>query len=362
MPSVSHLTVRGFKSIAALERFELGSLNVLIGPNGAGKSNLLGVFRMMASMSHRRLQVFVAQEDGPDALLFQGREETPSIEIEYEVGDHAYYAGFEAVGQHLAFTHEGSRLEARSISLGGGGNYESNVLAPEGAEIGAIATFLRERVADWRVFHFSNTNTNAKIRQAQPVRDNVRLHPDGSNLGPFLRHLRERYPESHRSIADSIRLVAPYFGDFHHRAQPGERVELEWYERSDQEPLPSRILGPRQLSDGLLRFICLSTLLNQPVELQPDPILIDEPELGLHPVALAVLAELLDRASEARQVIVSTQSAGLINDFKPEDVVVVERHNGASSFRRVDAESLSVWLDDYALGDLWMMNVIGGRP
>lgn len=360
MSSVSYLTVRGFKSIAALERFELGSLNVLIGPNGAGKSNLLGVFRMLSAMAHRRLQVFVAQEDGPDALLFQGREETPVIEIEYEVGKHAYYAGFEPAGLHLTISHEGSRSETRSISLGGG--YESNVLVPEGAEIGAIASFLRERIAGWRVYHFSNTTTNAKIRQAQPVRDNVRLHQDGSNLGPFLRYLRERYPASHRSIVDSIRLVAPYFGDFYYRSNPGERVELEWCERSDQETLSNRILGPRQLSDGLLRFICLSTLLNQPVELQPDPILIDEPELGLHPAALAILAALLDRASEARQVIVSTQSAALVNDFRPEDVVVAERQDGASSFRRVDPESLSMWLDDYALGDLWMMNVIGGRP
>jgi predicted ATPase len=116
------------------------------------------------------------------------------------------------------------------------------------------------------------------------------------------------------------------------------------------------------LSDGTLRFICLATLLLQPSGLQPDTILVDEPELGLHPYALVVLASLLQQASEKKQIIVSTQSVELVNQLTPGDVIVTERHDGASVFHRLDAERLKEWLEEYSLGELWKMNVVGGRP
>lgn len=153
-------------------------------------------------------------------------------------------------------------------------------------------------------------------------------------------------------------MVAPFFGDFVYRREPGERVDLEWFQAGD----PDTPMSPRQLSDGTLRFICLATLLLQPVQLQPDPILIDEPELGLHPFALVLLGELLRQAAEQRQLIVSTQSVDLVNELSPEDIVVVSLKKGASTFERFDAEQLQDWLADYTLGELWKMNVIGGRP
>ena len=153
-------------------------------------------------------------------------------------------------------------------------------------------------------------------------------------------------------------MVAPFFKDFLHRDDPGERVEVEWLEEDD----PDTPRGPLQLSDGTLRFICLTTLLLQPPGLQPDAILVDEPELGLHPYALVILAGLLRQASERKQIIVSTQSVELINQLEPEDIVVTERREGASVFKRLDARHLSEWLEEYALGELWKMNVVGGRP
>ena len=135
-------------------------------------------------------------------------------------------------------------------------------------------------------------------------------------------------------------------------------MELEWFHADD----PDTVLGPRQLSDGTLRFICLSTLLLQPVELQPGLILVDEPELGLHPFAVTLLAEMLQRASDSRQIIVSTQSADLVSELDPEDVLVVDRKEGASTFTRLNPDDLEEWLEDYALGDLWKMNILGGRP
>lgn len=329
-------------------------MNVLIGPNGAGKSNLLDLFRMFAAMASGRLRLFVAKQDGPDALLHRGRKHAPDMEIELAFANVAYRAGLTAVGDHLVLTHEET-----SLHWVGRGHYESDLALAERTDADPYARYLREAMSEWRVYHFHDTSTGAGMRQAQPVRDNLQLHSDGSNLAPFLRHIRERHPENYRQILHTVRLAAPYIEDFLYREEPGERVDLEWLEHGLEQ---GRTFGPRQLSDGTIRFTCLATLLLQPAHMQPSTILIDEPELGLHPAAITTLAALLSRASEARQVIVSTQSVDLLNEMRPEDVVVAERRNDASVFRRLDLDQLAEWLNDYALGELWTMNTFGGRP
>jgi predicted ATPase len=133
---------------------------------------------------------------------------------------------------------------------------------------------------------------------------------------------------------------------------------LEWTERGR----PDTPWKAHVLSDGTLRFICLATLLLQPPQLMPDIILIDEPELGLHPYAINLLAQMLKRAAETKQVIVSTQSVELLNAMAPEDVVVAGRDNGATTLKRLDSADLTDWLEDYSLGELWKRNVLGGRP
>ena len=353
MPSVTHLTVRGFKSIAALERFELGSLNVLIGSNGAGKSNLLDLFRIFGALASGRLRLFVAKGDGPDAMLHRGRKHTSQMEIELAFPDLTYRAGLTAVGDHLVLTHEETNL-----GWVGKGHHESDLSAPERTESDPHARFLRDAMSGWRVYHFQDTTSDAGMRQSWPTRDNIQLHSTGRNIAPFLRRIKERHPDNYRQILDTVRLAAPFIDNLLYREDVGERVALEWLQR-DIEP---GILGPRQLSDGTIRFICLATLLLQPVQMQPSTILIDEPELGLHPAAVSVLAAHLDRASEARQVIVSTQSVDLLSEMQPDNVVVVERRDGASVFRRPDWDQLSEWLEDHSLGDLWLMNTLGGRP
>ena len=358
MSSVTHLTVRGFKSIAVLERFELGSLNVLIGPNGSGKSNLLDVFRLLAAIAGGRLQLFVAREDKPDALLYRGRDHTDELTVECAFGDQAYAATLTAVGNHMVFMREQTMLGSHNNPLGSG-HYESNLAAPEKTEADVIARFLTEAMAEWRVYQFHNTSINAAIRQSQPLRQNLSLHEDGGNLAPFLRFLRERHPDDYRPIIETVRLAAPYFGDFVHREDPGEHVGLEWFMRDVGQ---GHALGPRQLSDGTLRFIALVTLLSQPTQLQPNPILIDEPELGLHPFALTLLAELLEAASLSRQIVVSTQSADLVNEFEAKNIITVGFRNGQSAFERPDEYQLREWLEEYGLGDLWRMNVVGGSP
>ena len=364
MAAIDRVTVRGFKSIRALEDFELCGLNVLIGANGAGKSNLMSVFRLLSQLVRNRLQLFVKQEGSADALLFGGRRRTSILEVEVSFnGSHRYGFSLEPVADGLAFALEhvapGVPQEYGSIAPDGvgwlGGHLEAHAAS---IGVGDFATYVLPVMRDWQVYHFHDTSAVAGVRRPQAVRDNLRLKPDGANLGPFLRFLHERHPHELREIVDTVRLAAPFFGGFVYRKDVDERMELEWYHVDDTDTP----LGPLQLSDGTLRFMCLAALLLQPAAMQPRLILIDEPELGLHPFALTLLAEMLQSASEARQVIVSTQSADLVSEFRPEDVVVVNRRCGESVFERLDSELLRDWLEEYSLGDLWRANVISGGP
>ena len=361
MPRLARLTVRGFKSIRELKDFEPGALNVLIGPNGAGKTNFIELFRMMARMTEQRLQIWVAEQGGPDALLFGGRRGPSRIEAEFIFGLNAYHFSLVPVGRNLVFEGEETGFFGHGQTFThplGSGHYESNLKGADEGGGDAFSPYVRAAIASWRVYHFHDTSPVAPVRQAQALRDNLSLKSDASNLGAFLRRLRERHPDYYRQIVEAVRLAAPFFGDFVYRRDVGERMELEWFEADD----PDTVLGPRQLSDGTLRFISLATLLLQPTQLRPQLILIDEPELGLHPHTLTLLAEMLQHASDERQVIVSTQSADLVSEFEPEDVVVVDRKHGESVFERLDSERLHDWLEDYVLGDLWKMNIFGGRP
>ncbi|MCY4673962.1 MAG: AAA family ATPase [Bacteroidetes bacterium] len=380
MPHIKHFSVRGFKSICKLENFELKPLNILIGANGAGKSNLLSLFEMLSALSRRRLQLFVKNEGGPDALLFGGRKLTSRLEVAllFENNRYAYEFSLEPTADSVAFSseklfpgvdvdfapaefnpfdfHTGGFRATSNASVWPGGNSESFV-----AHIphGKFASYVIPDMKQWRVFHFQDMSDTAQVRLLSDVPDNLRLRPDAGNLAPFLRYLREHHPNHYRRIRDVVRLAAPFFEDFVYRKNPGDKMSLEWFEAGED---PDRLFGPRQFSDGTLRFICLATLLNQPENLRPNLILIDEPELGLHSFTLTLLAEMIQQAADLQQVVISTQSAELVSHFEPEDIVVIDRKNEKSIFRRLDSKSLASWLEDYTLGDLWKMNVLGGRP
>lgn len=352
------LTIGGFKSIRSLQEFELHNLNVLIGPNGAGKSNFVSLFHMLANMVNQRLQVFVAESGGPDALLFGGRKRTRHLEAKFSFGRNAYEFSLTPTGDGLVFSNETMvffgdwSTPYRNL---GSGHLEARL--PHITD-DAFANYIKPALKNWRVYHFHDTSRYSAMRQPQAVRDNLAFKPDAGNLAPFLRMLREDHPEDYRRILDVVRLAAPFFGGFVYRARPGERMELEWFHAGD----PDTPRGPQQLSDGTLRFICLATLLLQPSNLKPDTTIIDEPELGLHPYAVTLLGALLRRQNSERQMIVSTQSPDLVSELEPEDIVVVSRTKGESVFKRLDLPRINEWLTDYALGDLWKMNVLGGRP
>ena len=196
------------------------------------------------------------------------------------------------------------------------------------------------------------------MRRTCSVRDNEYLRPDAANLAAFLLMLHEEHSNVYAKVRDAIRLATPFLDDFKFRPKVsnGDQVlQLEWTQKDSDYPFHAG-----QLSDGTLRFIALTTALLQPNP--PNTILLDEPELGLHPYALTLLAELLKKAATNTQVIVSTQSASLLDNFEPEDVIVVEREDGASTFKRLSSVELEEWLKDYSLGELWEKNIFGGRP
>jgi predicted ATPase len=216
---------------------------------------------------------------------------------------------------------------------------------------------IKNAMINWFVYHFLDTSPESRLKQTHNINDNAFFRPDAANLAAFLYLLRERHTAFYERIVKTIRLVAPFFDDFALRPNPlnEENIRLEWRERGTDEYRDAQML-----SDGTLRFICLATLLLQP-EL-PSLILIDEPELGLHPFAIAHLARMLRSASKLTQLIVSTPSAALVNQFDALDIVTVNREEGQSVLKRLDTDMLDLWLDEYGLGDLWEKNVIAAGP
>lgn len=364
------LEVRGYKSIRHAE-IPLDRVNVLIGANGSGKSNLIDLFQFMRRLADGDLQAAVAQAGGADCLLHYGRKTTDRLAItlwfrrEDSLLDGYACELLPTSDDNFVFAEErafflGEAQHARPYDewVGMGGYRETKLW--EKAKSSRVTRYVASAMRSWQVYHFHDTSSSAKVKQTQDIGDNRALHADAGNLAAYLYLLREKYPEHYRLIVDAVRLAAPFFGDFVLRPLElnPEKIRLEWRERGRDN-----VFGAHVLSDGTLRFICLATLLLQPTERMPQTIVLDEPELGLHPSAIALLAGMVRSACVHNQVIIATQSVTLVNQFSPEDIVVVERdEEGASVFRRLDSESISNWLEEYALGEMWEKNLIGGRP
>lgn len=376
MTQIKTLTVKGYKSIKSLENFELRPLNVLIGANGAGKSNFISLFRFLASVVGDNFQLDVQKWGGPEALLYFGSKVTPEMELEIQFSitegvlnfyENGYLVTLEATQDNrLIFSREmptvrGVGYDYPKVYSLGSGHDIARIRSDKNSSSATVSRYVLDKLQIWRQYHFHDTGDTATVKRIHAINDNLRLKPDAANLAAYLRKLKttSAYESSYDSIVETIRRAAPFFGDFVFRDEDSEFIELEWTERGR----PDTPWKAHVLSDGTLRFICLTTLLMQPNHLLPDTVLIDEPELGLHPFALGLLAEMLQEVAETKQVIVSTQSVELLNAFKPEDVVMVQRENDASVFKRLNAADLADWLaDDYSLGELWKRNILGGRP
>ncbi len=368
MAKLRRVILNGFKSIKAME-LELRSLNVLIGANGAGKSNLVSFFKMLNEMMAGRLQQYIGTTGRAQSILHFGPKVTPQMEaeLEFEVenGVDTYAMRlFHAAGDSLVFADESlSFLAIRStksklVSLGSG--HEETRIGQEADKGGPAAKVFRHLLNHCRVYHFHDTSPTARVRQYCYIGDNRWLMPDAGNLAAFLLRLREENGGAvYQRIITTIRLIAPFFNDFDlEPTGPNKKdIILNWRDNGSDQ-----VFGPHQLSDGTLRAMCLITLLMQPEIEIPDLIIVDEPELGLHPYALNVIAALFKKAAHHTQVLISTQSSSFLDNFDPEDVVVVNREGKESHFARADPVKLEAWLDDYSLGEVWEKNVIGGGP
>lgn len=362
---LNKINIKGFKSIRELD-LPLKPLNILIGANGSGKSNFIGVFRLLNNIIEKRLQVHVSEEGGADSILHFGQKETLLLVINVSLADdkNGYECTLMPNGQdNLFFKDEALLFHDKNKfpspyreSLGGGHSETKLILAAKQAN-GIIPRYVLGDMQSWRVYHFHDTSRSAKVKGTCDLEDNKKLSADAGNLAAFLYFLKKRHRLNYDHIVDAVRMVAPFFEDFAlepSRLNP-DKIRLEWKEKGSMG-----YFNASSLSDGTLRFMCLATLLLQPK--LPSTILLDEPELGLHPSAITLLAELLRGASTRTQVIASTQSVTLVNQFEPQDVIVVEREGRESVFRHLEEAQMKEWLDDYGLGDLWEKNLLGGRP
>jgi predicted ATPase len=369
MPTTQLTRVRiaGFRSLKQVE-VELTPVTVLIGPNGAGKTNVLWALEMVRMLAFEALQLFVSERGGATYLMHYGPKQTAAIDLHLEFvtekGENAYEARLVyGADESLIFLLEraGHRRKAPlpwQWSDLGVGHRESNLKSASASNTGAKA--VRELLRRVNFYHFHDTSRRSPLRTLNYTDvGGDYLRSDGSNLPAFLLGLRESTQSDARAawrrIEGSIQRVAPFIASLTPMADR-RQVRLEWIDDT------GATFGPAHLSDGTLRALALIAALGQPDAGLPLLSCIDEPELGLHPAALELLSGLISSVATRHQVMVATQSPGVLDHFEPKQVVVAERQDGGTRLRRLDEKELASWLEDYTLSELYDKNVLGGRP
>lgn len=362
---IEQVLIKNYKSIKDLS-LPLNRLNVLIGSNGVGKSNLISFFELTKSIYEQRFGSYTLSKGGIDNLLRQGRKVSSSIHglidfdntnaFFFEIKPSQSNKGYiENTGDYFNNLHiEGKDYSQWNKTLWDSAVEESSLIDNNKWR----AAYLKKYLSSFTVYHFHDTSVSSPMRGDCPINDNMYLRDNGSNLAAYLYFLMQNDEKAFRLIEGVIRSIAPYFKGFKLRpdAYNRERIRLEWEEKDTD-----MYLDGYSFSDGTLRFIALTTLLLQ--SKMPEVIIIDEPELGLHPAAINKLAELVKQASHKSQIILSTQSTNLVNCFDVDDIIVVDRAEGQSIFRHLEGEELEKWMDDYELSisDMWEKNMIGGQ-
>lgn len=362
MAQLKTLSIRGFKSIEKLENFELKSLNVLIGANGSGKSNFVDFFRVLRAMIEQRFQSYVVTNGPADGYFYNGVKYTKQIEADLLFGDNRYFFGMETSSEgKIVITREATQYvpkgQLNDISHG----VLESALPERKDNLGLTAQrgpnyYVWESLISWKVYHFHDTSMTAGMRRDVGVQQGESLQPDAANLAAFLLNLQKKHKDRYNLLCKTLRRIAPYFDDFDLRvteASPEDTVRLTWRKKGSDY-----VFSPGHFSDGTIRFLCLAAVLLQPGP--PATIVLDEPELGLHPEALSILGGLIRSASQRMQIILATQSPVLVNEFQPDQIITVDAVNGATRFNRLDPKSLGEWLNDFTLGELWQKGTIQG--
>lgn len=359
---IKKLVIQGYKSIKN-QSVDLSTINILIGGNGIGKSNFISCFALIRNLYDQNLQNYVLSKGGADRLLYMGRKETGNMcfellfaERDNDALNHLIVKLKEAQDTLFIERAENKFDDPSQWALN---EYETNLKESLFKDkIYSQVSYVNPLLSQLQVYHFHDTGDRSPMKGNCNLNDNASLRSNGSNLAAFLYYLKEKHPKHFARIEKTVASVSPFFEGFNlapNRLNE-ELIQLEW----KQKGAVDNYFNAYQLSDGTLRFICLATLLLQPTP--PQTIIIDEPELGLHPMAIKKLSDLIIQASEESQIIISTQSANLVDNFEPEDILVVDRKDNATIFQRLDSKDLSNWLEDYSLGEIWEKNIIGGQP
>ena len=371
---IEAVRIRGFRSLADVELSNLRSANVLIGPNGSGKSNFIRFFEMMSWMLRfRQLGEFVQLHGGADDQLYRGNSITPRMAGELALrtdkgrNDYRFTLAW-AHPDRFIVTEEAYRFNASEYPTDApwqyapSGGREAGIveLAQAGPSPGVNPTTARVIVhllKNCHVFQFHNTSGNSNFKKLGDVEENNYLRTDGGNLAAVLHRLEEEDVKRFELISEHIRRVLPVFDRFQ-LDESNKKVSLRWKAAGTD-----KTFGAHLTSDGSLRFFALVTLLNLPLEMLPNVLLLDEPELGLHPAAIALVGSMIKSLAVDRQVIVATQSPLLVDVFDHDEIIVLDLQDGRTTLSRPDAEGYRRWLDKgFMPGEIWQKNLIGGRP
>jgi len=372
---LNKIELKGFKSVngdgQVLPINE--DITVLIGANGVGKSNVVSFFQMLGYVMSGSLQNYIGENGFADSFLYYGSKTTDCIKAklffssEYSDNEYEFQLSF-AAGDSLVYTEETLSFKrkgcGKSLKLTlDTGRKESQLLEAKDSEYKNTVQGFVNLLKNCRYFQFHDTTKDAKIRKNGYIGDNKYLRSNAGNLAAFLygiKHQKNGEPYYER-IVRYVRQVMPQFGDFimEPSVTDSNYISLDWREINSDH-----IFSVNQISDGTLRFIALATLLLQPAKSMPSLVVIDEPELGLHPAAIGILAGMIKKASETSQLVVATQSPDLLDKFSADKVVVIERNEArrTSVFRKLSSKELGEWEEEYTTSELWDKNVIGGRP
>ena len=365
---LERLRIKGWRSIREMD-LELRPLNVLIGANGAGKSNLIAFFKLLNEMMGQRLQRYFGTTGRAASNLYFGPKATSQIEASLAFATEKGHNRYEielvpAAGDGLIFGKElaqflpkGEDRRQQVLDLGAG--HAESLLGKSANDGHPLAKVTRHLLNTCRVYHFHDTSESAPMRHFGYLGDTKFLLPNAGNLAAMLCAYQQSARIAYDRILATAQQILPELAEFvlePDRANPRE-IALNWRRRNSDH-----LFGPHQLSDGSLRAIALITLLLQPEKELPQLIILDEPELGLHPHALEVVAGLIQSIAPTCQILVATQSAAFLSFFEAKDVVVVETQADSSIYRRLDLDALESWLADYSLEELWRRNVLGGGP
>lgn len=374
MNKIESIHIKGFRSLADIELNDLPNVSVMIGPNGSGKSNIIRFFEMMSWMLRsRRLAEFIALNGDADDQLFQGRRVTPQLDATVTVGTdaglndyrftltHAYEDRFIFTDESFRFSRAGEKSQANWQHLGSSHTEARLVDAAQGTADLTVnqtaARTIRFLLTSSATFQFHDTSRESRLKQSWDSQDHDQMRSDGGNLAPILLRLEREDLARYDLICKQIARVLPSFERFQLDDPYGKTV-LRWKAKESD-----KVIGAHLTSDGSLRFFALVTLLNLPSEMLPSVMLIDEPELGLHPEAIELVGQMIRRVGTERQVIVSTQAPLLVDVFDLEQVIVLNLEDGRTTCRQLDPADYQHWLDqDFGPSDLWWKNVLGGNP